>query len=138
MPTKPMNQKDRIRRACDVDASTGCWNWRLSKDRIGYGRMKVQLGSRDSFRSTSAHRYAYELWRGHIPQGMNVLHSCDNRQCCNPEHLFLGTQKDNMRDMHAKGRGPKGYRRDPAVCSENAKKRIDSARAQQPGGSGEG
>lgn len=131
MPTKPMNQQERIRRAVVADSS-GCWNWTLQKDRIGYGRLKVQLGARDKFRFTSAHRYAFELWKGPIPEGMNVLHRCDNRACCNPDHLFLGTQQDNMRDMHAKGRGPRGYRRDASICASNAKRRkiaaIDAAR----------
>jgi hypothetical protein len=60
---------------------------------------------------------------------MNVLHRCDNRSCCNPGHLFLGTQRDNMLDMHAKGRGPKGFKRDPKICSENAKKRAATQHA---------
>jgi hypothetical protein len=122
MPTKPMNQMARIARAIEID-DAGCWNWQLSKDRVGYGRLRVSLGTRENFRHTSAHRYAFELWRGEIPAGMHVLHTCDNRACCNPSHLFLGTAKDNMRDMWAKGRGPRGYKRNPDVCSANAKKR---------------
>ena len=128
MPTKPMNQQERILRNVSVSDS-GCWNWTGAKDRVGYGRVKVSLGSRDQFRFTSAHRYSYELNVGEIPHGMNVLHRCDNRSCCNPEHLFVGTQQENMLDMHAKGRGPKGYKRNPAQCSENAKRRtkLDAA-----------
>lgn len=122
MPTKPIDPKFRIARATMVTAN-GCWEWLLGKDRVGYGRLKIQLGSRSAFRFSSAHRYAWELWRGPIPDGMNVLHKCDNRACCNPDHLFLGTQQDNMRDMHAKGRGPRGYKRDPSVCAENARRR---------------
>jgi hypothetical protein len=123
MPTKPMNQKQRVLRACEV-STNGCWNWRLVKDRVGYGRLKVQLGTREKFRHTPAHRYAWELWRGPIPDGMNVLHACDNRACCNPSHLFLGTQKDNIQDMHAKGRGPRGYKRkNIEACRENGRKR---------------
>jgi len=110
MPTKPMDQRERITRAVSVDGR-GCWNWLLSKDRIGYGRVKIQQGTRDKFRMSSAHRYAYELWKGAIPDGLCVLHLCDNRGCCNPDHLWLGTQKENIQDMHKKGRGPKGYKR---------------------------
>ena len=122
MPTKPMAPEVRIQRATQTDEA-GCWNWMLSKDRIGYGRMKVQLGSRERFRFTSAHRYAYEVFIGEIPDGMYVLHKCDNRACCNPDHLFLGTQQDNMLDMWRKGRGPRGYKRNPTVCAENARKK---------------
>lgn len=113
MPTKPMNQKQRLLNACEINDATGCWEWQLGKDRIGYGRLKVQLGSREQYRFTSAHRYAYELFVGPIPDGMNVLHKCDNRGCIYPRHLFIGTQAENIRDMHAKGRGPKGYKRKP-------------------------
>lgn len=133
MPTKPIDQKYRVQKNVAIDAS-GCWNWLRTKDRLGYGRLKVQLGSRVNFRTTSAHRYAYELWTGPIPKRMCVLHSCDNRGCCNPEHLFLGTQRDNMRDMHAKGRGPSGYKRDPAICAANAKRAaIDAAPSANAG-----
>lgn len=124
MPTRPMSPSVRLIRASRLNDATGCMEWQLTKDRLGYGRLKVQLGSRDDFRTTSAHRYAYEIWIGPIPDGMNVLHKCDNRSCINPNHLFLGTQQDNIRDMHAKGRGPRGYRRDPATCAANARRRT--------------
>lgn len=54
-----------------------------------------------------AHRLAWTYAKGPIPAGMFVLHRCDNRRCCNPLHLFLGTQKENMDDMRSKGRGPR-------------------------------
>lgn len=110
MPTKPMNQMTRLKNNIAL-TDQGCWQWTKNKDRLGYGRLKISLGTRLLFKTSSAHRFAWELIVGEIPEGMCVLHKCDNRACCNPDHLFLGTQQDNMQDMHKKGRGPKGYKR---------------------------
>ncbi len=82
-----------------------CWPWRGATLR-GYGK----FNSRALGRTFSAHRFAYEAVRGPIPEGQNVLHRCDNPPCCNPDHLFLGTQADNVADMVAKGRGASGDR----------------------------
>lgn len=76
-----------------------CWPWLLTPGRMGYGRFKPT--PKDQL---SAHRTAWELTHGPIPSGLWVLHRCDNRRCCNPAHLFLGTPRDNTRDMMAKGR----------------------------------
>lgn len=79
----------------------GCWEWIGYRDPNGYGRMDV--GDRPML----AHRVSYLVHYGSIPDGMAVLHKCDEPKCVNPEHLFLGTQADNVRDMHAKGRARK-------------------------------
>ena len=77
---------------------TQCWEWQGAYKRPnGYGNFKVGK------RNVPAHRLAWELFHGH-PGDLFVLHRCDNRKCCNPKHLFLGTHQDNMDDMVAKGR----------------------------------
>lgn len=82
----------------------GCWNWQGSKS-SGYG--VISLGGRAG-RDWRAHRISWELCKCPIPDGLFVLHRCDNPPCVNPEHLFLGTQLMNMRDMTEKGRGRPG------------------------------
>lgn len=78
-----------------------CWEWQAALTKQGYGAMGV--GGR-GVPIALAHRLAWEQWRGQIPEGMWVLHRCDNRRCCKPSHLFLGDQKANMGDCKAKGR----------------------------------
>jgi hypothetical protein len=95
MPRKPL--AERLSRYT-VDEETGCWNWTSKKDQRGYGVLLVE----GKYRNT--HRLSHELHRGAIPVGMFVCHRCDNPSCMNPDHLFLGTHADNMRDKVSKGR----------------------------------
>jgi len=88
-----------------VDCSNNadaCWPWKCSTFHNGYGQFKVQQ------RNLRAHRVAWEITRGGIPDGLFVLHYCDNPRCCNPNHLRLGTHRENMADMQRKGRAASG------------------------------
>jgi hypothetical protein len=82
----------------DRQAESDCWEWQADRQTTGYGRFTFDGKVR------KAHRMAYALAVGPIPEGMQVLHRCDNPPCCNPAHLWLGTMKDNMADREAKGR----------------------------------
>jgi hypothetical protein len=87
-----------------VDVSAGpsaCWPWTGTRDAAGYGRFSIRC------KYYSAHRLAYVQRLGEIPEGLEIMHSCDNPPCCNPAHLSPGTRTDNMQDMLAKGRGRK-------------------------------
>lgn len=93
-----------IRKRLDIKVERGaandCWPWKAhAKTAFGYGRMNAGRGV-----NLKAHRAAYLAWVGPIPDGLCVLHACDNPPCCNPAHLFLGTKQDNIADMTAKGR----------------------------------
>lgn len=81
-----------------VRGQSGCWIWYRGTSNIGYG--VFVLGGKQM----AAHRASHLLFKGPIPEGMKVLHKCDVRNCVNPDHLFLGSQKDNVQDMIAKGR----------------------------------
>lgn len=81
-----------------VSKSDGCWEWTGFVSPLGYGKIK------DAGKQLLASRVSYELNVGPIPDGLCVLHECDNRKCVRPEHLFLGTKGDNNRDRHAKRR----------------------------------
>ena len=89
-------------RVAPVEAS-GCLVWEGSKTRHGYGYLTAR---RLSASPLYVHRLAWESCFGPIPDGFDVCHRCDNPSCCNPDHLFVGTRSENMRDMAAKRRHP--------------------------------
>lgn len=89
---------DRFWAKVDRHSGDGCWLWRGATSRGGYGEIS------HNGRPQPAHRVAWELTNGPIPTGMQVLHRCDVRACCRPDHLFLGSQRDNVNDMIMKGR----------------------------------
>lgn len=92
--------KVRVRKGGPDD----CWVWTDYIDRGGYGIFSIK------HRNKKAHRVAWELVNGPIPDGMLVCHKCDNPRCVRPSHMFLGTTQDNMRDRNSKGRQAKGLR----------------------------
>lgn len=86
-----------------VKKSDGCWEWTGGVDTPGYGMLRIP-GPRTSHKKVRASRYSWELHNGPIPEGMCILHKCDNPACVNPDHLWIGTQSENMLDMHSKKR----------------------------------
>lgn len=80
-----------------------CWEWMAGRNADGYGT--ITMGRRGRWRPVRAHRVSWTIAFGAIPDGLWVLHRCDNPPCVNPAHLFLGTNLDNDKDRDAKGRG---------------------------------
>ena len=95
-----------------VDSETGCVLWTGFVCRYGYARTRWK--GKDG---VLVHRIAYEQAYGEFDQSLNVCHRCDTPRCCNPKHLFLGTQKDNLRDMFAKGRARPRGKATPALAA---------------------
>lgn len=99
----PNNRFDRY--TDKISSTSGCWLWTGYLDKDGYGKIIYS-----NKRTAKAHRFSYTRYIGKIPAGMLVCHTCDIRNCVNPEHLFIGTSRDNTQDMVSKGRGIFGAR----------------------------
>ncbi len=127
--THPMDEKfwDGVGRKTDA----GCIEWKRGKSKRGYGKLTGVVGNQR--KSVRSHRFAYELFVGPIPDGLIVLHSCDNPSCINPLHLSIGTNDDNSKDMVAKGRQAYGSRQGRSSLTdsqvESIRKFHNSARS---------
>lgn len=96
-----LTEEQRFMKRVEKKGPKDCWNWtgaQIKKDWHGEWRSKAG-------KIELAHRAAFRMFKCEIPEGMFVLHKCDNPICVNPQHLFLGTQSDNLKDMWSKGRG---------------------------------
>ena len=116
----------------DIKGKEECWNWLASKNKKGYGNFYVSIGNSKD-KHWSAHRMAWTLEVGKIPKGMQVLHHCDNPACVNPDHLFLGTNQDNVDDKMKKGRHGRllGESNPASKLTEEDVKLLRKLRAEQ-------
>ena len=109
---------DRYWEKVDVRSPDECWMWQARTNSAGYGQLALKP------RTVRAHRLAWELANGPIPDGLCVLHRCDRPGCQNPAHLFLGTDADNHRDMEEKGRIARGAKNGSAKLTREEVREI--------------
>ena len=112
------NDIDRFLSSCYIESSTGCWIW--IKTINENGRAKFSLKRKMIYAS----RFSYWIYKGPFDLSLFVCHTCDNGLCVNPDHLWLGTQLDNMKDMSNKNRSLKGSKNPTAVLTETIVKNM--------------
>ncbi len=116
-----------------VKKTDGCWPWTASLDRWGYGQIMIHTPT--GYTMAKAHRVAFEFSVGPIPDGLSVLHTCDNPACVNPAHLYCGTQKQNAADMVSRGRSTLAERN--AQCKLTREQVIAIREARRQGTPGQ-
>lgn len=95
-----LTEEQRFLKRVEVKSKDECWNWTGSQNqKLWHGQWRNKAGQIEL-----THRAAWRMFKCEVPEGMCVLHKCDNPICVNPSHLWIGTQSDNCRDMWAKGR----------------------------------
>jgi hypothetical protein len=104
-----MTVQERFESKYIPEPNSGCWLWMASCRPNGYGQFAKDARKRPGRKIDYAHRVSWELFCGEIPEGVCVLHKCDMPNCVNPEHLFLGTDSDNVQDCIRKGRFPRRF-----------------------------
>ena len=109
-PKRTLNE--RLDHYSIPEPNSGCWLWFGAGDDLGYGNL---WGNN---KLTKVHRLQWERFNGYIPSGLEVCHKCDTPACINPDHLFLGTHKENMRDSVLKGRNARGERNGRTTLTE--------------------
>jgi hypothetical protein len=118
-----MTAIDRFMKYVEPEPNSGCWLWVGAWGGDGYGYFRIGR------RLAHSQRMSYELFRGPL-NGLWALHKCDNPPCVNPDHLFLGTQDDNMDDSARKGRQQRGSRHWQAKLTEDDVRAIRALRAE--------
>lgn len=114
---------DRLMEKITISDS-GCWEWNAARFGNGYGAFRFHG------KNIHAHRASWILKYGEIPSGLFVCHKCDNRKCVNPDHLFLGSNQDNLNDMKSKGRSGRGIKNAMHRYSEEVIRRVKEMKVQ--------
>jgi len=110
---KKRSIEERFWEKVNVKGDDECWEWQACKLPKGYGQFEI------NYKVKQSHRVSWELHFGEIPNGLHVLHHCDNPSCVNPKHLFLGTNQDNRDDMVKKNRQAKGEQLPHTILSKD-------------------
>lgn len=111
-----------------VEKTDGCWNWKGPINTKGYGNYN-SLKTNGLFDSRLAHRISYYIVNGEYDRELKVCHACDNPLCVNPNHLFLGTQSDNMQDCSNKGRN--GQQNNPIKGEKHGRSKLDWGKVRE-------